>query len=151
MAIATIFGSYLLTVGLASVLLLLLMVNPSFGHLTPRRRRVLTLLRGSIALLVLLAMLRPTWIRTERQTQISHLVMMFDTSRSMLHRDVEAGKSRWEKQLSILRNAQSRLDDMGENFRIEWFGFSARTERFDVPEQFLRNLWEKKPTSVSRS
>ena len=124
-----IFGSYLLTVGLACVLLLLLMVNPSFGQLSPSRRRILTLLRGGIVLLVLLAMLRPTWIRTERRTQTSHLLLICDTSRSMLHRDVDEGKSRWEKQRSMLRSAQSQLGNMGDQFQVELFGFNRAIER----------------------
>ena len=119
-----IFGSYLLTAALLGVMMLLLFVRPSFGQLTKSRQRWLTVLRAAIALLLLVAMLRPTHIRTEKKTQTSQILLLFDTSRSMQHADGESGDTRWAEQLSLIRSAFSKLENMGEHFNVELIGFA---------------------------
>lgn len=123
-----IFGSYLLAAVLALAMLCLLLVRPSFGHLTKSRQRTLNVLRMLIALMLLVAMLRPTWIRTSTQAQISQLVVLFDASRSMNHRDADGGGSRWEQQRSILQSALSKLSAMGEAYNVQIIGFSDQLE-----------------------
>ena len=120
-----IFGSYLLAAALLGALLMLLFTQPSFGQLTDARRRWLTILRAAIALLLLFAMLRPTYIRTEKRMQTSQLLLLFDTSRSMAHTDGEDGRTRWAQQISLLRAAIPQLENMGEHFDVELMGFSG--------------------------
>lgn len=128
-----IFGSPLWAFALGLLLVVVLFLRPTFGHLTPSRQRVLTAIRALIAFLLLLAMLRPTYIRTEKQTQSAEVTVLFDTSTSMTHRDGDGGMTRWQQQLSLLRSAKPKLAGMGDNFRVELVGFSdaAQTEAGD--------------------
>lgn len=120
-----IFGSYVLTGALAALLLLLLLVNPSFGQLTPQRQRWLRLIRAAIACLLLIAMLRPTWIMTETRMQTSKILLLFDTSRSMTHRDGDDGKTRWDQQASFLQSAIPTLQRMGDRFEVDLIGYDG--------------------------
>jgi len=119
-----IFGNWMVAAALVAILLLLLFVKPSFGHLSKPRQRWLNILRGLIALMLLLAMLRPTHIRTEKRAQTAEVLVLFDTSRSMTHRDGEDGSTRWEQQLGLLKRTIPKLNDIGDNFRVELLGFS---------------------------
>lgn len=120
-----IFGSYVLTGALATLLVLLLLVNPSFGQLPPQRQRWLRLIRAVIAILLLVAMLRPTWIMTETRIQTAKILLLFDTSRSMTHRDGDDGKSRWDQQTSFLRSALPTLQGMGDRFEVDLIGYDG--------------------------
>ena len=120
-----IFGSYLLVAVLAALMLLLLFLSPSFGQLSKSRKRWLILLRTLVALLLAVGMLRPALVTTDRQTQQSLVVVLFDASRSMDYRDGEGGKTRWEEQLSLLRGVLPKLEGMGKNFDVELVAFSG--------------------------
>lgn len=120
-----VFGSYLLVVVVTTATLGLLFLGPSFGQLTTDRRRWLTILRACLAVMLCLAMLRPTYVRTTKIAQTAYLPLLFDVSRSMDHRDGVQGNTRWEEQLSLLRQAIPQLKEMGERFEVELLGFSS--------------------------
>ena len=123
-----IFGSYLLVAVMAAGLLGLLFISPSFGQLSKSRQRWLIGLRGLLALLLAVAMLRPALVMTTREAQQALLLVLFDTSRSMDHRDGDDGKTRWDEQLSLLKKALPRLQDLGEAYAVELIGFSGDIE-----------------------
>ena len=120
-----IFGSYLLASALLGLLMVLLFIRPTFGHLNPRKQRWLSVLRALIGVLLLIAMLRPTYIRTEKRTQTSQVLVLFDISRSMEHADADQGKTRWSQQTALLRSTFKQLEGMGENFLVELIGFDS--------------------------
>ena len=123
--IQPIFGSYWLVIALAGIMLLLLFVGPSFASLSPSRRRWLVWLRGLVALLMLVAMLRPARITTQRRVQTAQLLVLLDASRSMQVKDGEGGRSRWEVQREAITRAIPQLADMGENFEVELLTFAS--------------------------
>ena len=121
-----IFGSYLLVGALIAILLSLLFVSPGFGRLSKRRQRTLVGLRALLILLMLIGMLRPALIITQRRAQNSQLAILFDASRSMQITDGESGASRWQSQLRILQQVMPQLETMGSNFNVELIGFADR-------------------------
>ena len=123
-----IFGSYLLVLALAGMLLLALLIRPAFGNLSPQRQRWLLAIRALVAILMLLALLRPARIRTERRTQVAQLLILLDASRSMGYRDGDGGVTRWDQQLDLLRKTFPQLAQMGENFDVEWIAFSDQLQ-----------------------
>lgn len=132
-----IFGSPLLAAALAAGLFGLLFFRPTFGNLTTAQKRTLIIIRSLIAALLCIAMLRPTFVLTEKQTQTAEVSVLFDVSRSMTHRDGEDGKTRWEQQLALLRSAIPKLKDLGDNFRVELVGFADQTQPQDKTDNKL--------------
>ena len=119
-----IFGSYLLVFALVAAMLLLLPIGPSFANLSIARRRWLTILRGLLVLLMLLAMLRPARVSTKRHVQTAQLLVLFDASLSMTVSDAEGGRARWQVQHEMLQRALPQLANMGENFQVELLAFA---------------------------
>ena len=64
-----ILNSHLLVMVLATVLSLLLLIRPAFRQLSLTRQRLLITLRLGVVLLMLLAMLRPTLVRSTGERQ----------------------------------------------------------------------------------
>ena len=118
-----IFESYLLVGVLVLGLIALLLVSPNFQQLSLSRKRVLLLLRGLAILLIALAMLRPTWVRSVKRPQSAVLAIMFDSRRSMTVPDSQGGSRRWDAQTTALRNLESELSALGENIDVLVYGF----------------------------
>ena len=127
-----IFDSYLLVGLLAAGSLALLWIHPSFGSLSPGRRRMLTILRALLVLVLLALMLRPARVTSEKRVQTTRVVLMFDKSRSMTYRDGEQGKSRWEEQRALLERVVPQLQNMGAGFEFELLGFDSDLQPQDT-------------------
>jgi uncharacterized membrane protein len=119
-----VFDSYLV-VGLAGAVLLGLLLIVRYGAgLNWRRRMLLRGLRLLIIVLVLLAMLRPTHVSSSRKPQSAVLIVLIDQTESMEFPSSEAGVSRWEHQLDILRRVEPLLQTLHQSLTIKIYGYS---------------------------
>jgi uncharacterized membrane protein len=119
-----IMNSYLAVALLAAALVLSLLVRPSYRNLRPAHRRTLLWLRIGVVLLVVLAMLRPTHISTQSKPQTASLLVLFDQTRSMELPNASGNVSRWKAQLETLRQAESLLKKLGEDFEVKVYPYS---------------------------
>ncbi|MEX1042578.1 MAG: glutamine amidotransferase [Pirellulaceae bacterium] len=138
------FESYLLVGVLVLGLIALLLVPPTFQQLSWRRKQVLILLRGLAILLIALAMLRPTWVRSVKRPQSAVLAILFDTSRSMTVPDAQGGSSRWDAQTAALRNLESELSGLGDNIDVLVYGFGE--DAVEVPFEDGALVLPEEPT-----
>jgi len=115
-----------LVVGLAAlVLLALLMLVRTPAKTSPIRRRVLMGLRLAALLMVILAMLRPTFVLTETKQQSATLIVLVDATRSMLVRDEVNGRTRWESVKQTLADARPAFKELAGKFEIRAYTFDA--------------------------
>ncbi len=127
--------SYLLVAAVALVLLGLLAVGPRHGGMTRPRRAVLFALRLVVVLLVVLAMLRPTLVRTETRKQAATLVVLADVSRSMSVPDAMGGrKSRYEAMRLALDAARENLEMLTDEFEVKVYAFDGQTTALDLTD-----------------
>jgi len=126
-------GGYLVVAAATAMLLVLLAVvrSPS-GRLTRRRHVVLSALRGGSLLLVVLALLRPTIVRTETRQQSATLPVLIDASRSMQVADAFGGNSRFSAVVETLDLNQQPLTALTETMDVRGYAFAAETESVDL-------------------
>ena len=98
-----IMNSYWVVTLLAIGLFLTLLVGPTFRRLSVGRRRTLLILRVLVVLLVIIILLRPTHVSLESKTQTAVLLVLFDQSRSMQLPNTSGSHSRWDAQVTTLR------------------------------------------------
>ncbi len=125
-------NSYLLVGVAALVLLGLLIVGPGRGVLSGRKRLVLAALRAAAIMLVVLAMLRPTFVYTETTKQPATLIVMADRSRSMSVPDLSDGETRWEALRRTVANAEDALADLARDFQIKAYTFDSHAHPAEV-------------------
>jgi uncharacterized membrane protein len=130
------FGPWLV-VAIGVVLLALLWFGPSGRKISPGRRRVLAVLRVLVIVLMLLAMLRPTLVRTKITKQSATLIVLVDRSRSMLVTDGVGKKSRWLALKAALRDALPALGELSKDLEIKVYEFDGEPERLDFKPQKL--------------
>ncbi len=123
--------SYLLVGILVFALVALLVLRPQFQGLTPQRHWILTGLRFAVILLIALTLLRPTWVRSIKETQKSLLVLMFDSSRSMTVPDAGDGVPRWEAQKQTLQRLAPELTALGDNIDVAVYQFDETANRLE--------------------
>jgi len=127
-----IFDSYATVVVVALLLLGLLAVRPGRTGLSGSRWAALVGLRLAVAALVLLAMLRPTVVRTEIKRQSATLIVLLDRSRSMTVRDALGDKSRWEMLRETLADAGGELGRLADDFELKAYTFDAGLNSLEV-------------------
>jgi len=120
-----ILNSYLAVGLLALALLLSLLVGPSYRNLSPSRRRTLLAVRAILVILVILAMLRPTHVRSRPQPQSASLLILFDDSPSMQLPNASDDRSRWQAQAATLRQAQTLLSELGSDLDIKVYPYDS--------------------------
>lgn len=123
--------SYLLVGILVFALVALLVLRPQFHGLTPKRHWILTGLRFAVILLIALTLLRPTWVRTIKETQKSLLVLMFDSSRSMTVPDAGDGIPRWDAQKQTLQRLAPELKALGDDIDVAIYQFDENATRLE--------------------
>ena len=127
--------SYLLVALVAIVLLGLLAIGPARQTLSRRRRAALFALRLAAVLMVIVAMLRPTWVITETSKQAATLVVLADSSRSMSVPDALGGrKTRYEAMHDALTEAQDGLAELSKDFEVKAYAFDAQTRSLETTE-----------------
>jgi len=131
--------SYLLVAVAAMVLFGLLALGPRGDRMTRARRRVLWGLRLLSVVLVVLAMLRPTLVRTETRKQAATLVVLADTSRSMSVTDVLGGrKSRYEAMRLALDAARENLASLAAQFEVKAYAMDVETRPLELADGEIR-------------
>ena len=121
-----IFDSYGAITALMLVMIAIIALRPTFGRVTTLRRSTLIAIRIAIALLALLAMLRPTRVYTTTKQQTAVLMLMFDLSRSMKLPSAAEGKTRWQAQRDTLDRIKDELSDLQSDFDIRVYGYDER-------------------------
>ncbi len=131
-------GGFVL-VGLAALVLVLLLTFLGLPRhrLTPRQRWALVGLRLAVIVLALLAMLRPALVHTTTRRQAATLVVLVDSSRSMLVADAVNGKTRWDLLRSALDEALPTLCTLGEQLEVKVYTFDAEVHPVDFTAQAL--------------
>jgi len=127
-----VFDSYLAVALIALGLVLLLFVAPRFGRLNIKRKFMLTALRIVVIVLIVLALLRPTFIITVRTPRSSVLVLLLDLSRSMELPSGEGKLSRWQAQQAALKRAEGSLADLSEEMDIRVYGYDEALHPLDL-------------------
>ena len=121
-----ILNSHLLVMVLATVLSLLLLIRPAFRQLSLTRQRLLITLRLGVVLLMLLAMLRPTLVRSTGERQQAVLVMLFDQSRSMQLSSDRQGETRWDSMVRVLGRCRESLAALRGEVELRGYVFDKR-------------------------
>jgi len=136
--ISPIFDSLTLVVLIAAVLaivtLLGAMIGVWRGRTTPRQAIALGGLRLAVILVLLLAMLQVVRSHVTRQPQTATLVVLLDTSRSMLVKDAFNGKSRWQAIVDAVDEAKSALVDPGENLEVRVYTFATQVDALEIAD-----------------
>ncbi|MDZ4659783.1 MAG: glutamine amidotransferase [Bythopirellula sp.] len=134
-------GGWWFMLGMAALLVAVLTIGPRGKKLTPRQRIMLLALRGVTALLLFLAMLRPTLVSTETQKQPGTLLLLADSSRSMTIEDSLGDTSRWQALKTSLTDARDQLADLAESWDLKLYRFDESTTEvkladgeFELPE-----------------
>src|SRR5262245_7972866 len=94
-----------MVVVVAAVLLGLLFIRPRHVRLSYWRWGGLIALRLVVVLLMLFAMLRPSFVYTKSDPIAASLVMLLDSSRSMQVADSLGDKPRWDAMKELLASA----------------------------------------------
>lgn len=123
--IEPIFGNAWLPVVITIVLTALLLWGPQFAKLSRGRWFALTGLRLATILLLLLALIRPTKQTTIQTPRTSSLLILADTSRSMLLPSGQQDSTRYAVQRSALEKAQPFLQSMAGPWEIHQYGYDA--------------------------
>ena len=129
-----IFDSYWVALAIAAGLLLLLFVRPQFGPLSAARQLTLLGLRLGVIGLVLLALVRPTWITTMREPRTSAVVVLFDTSRSMQLPSGRESQSRWQAQVAVLARSKGALSALAERKELRLFAYDSKLSPLAVAD-----------------
>lgn len=136
-----IFDSYAAVLAIAAGLLLLLLVRPQFGPLSMARQLTFLGLRLGVIALVLMALVRPTWITTMREPRTSAVVVLFDTSRSMQLPSGRESLSRWQAQAAVLGQSQAALAALANRNELRLYSYDSKLTplaapggRFALPE-----------------
>ena len=108
--LSPIFESYAVVIAIGVGLAALTAISFLVRRLTARQTAVLVALRLLAIALLIVVLLQPTLLVTEKKKQTATLVVLVDTSRSMLVPDGRDGRTRWQQ----LRRA---LDDVWPDFR----------------------------------
>lgn len=127
-----VFGSYFLVVVAAMTSMGLLALGPGRNRVTSAKRSTLAALRAATIALLLAALLRPTLVYTETVKQSATLVILADQSRSMSVRDGIGGKSRWDVLRGTVRDAESELEELAQDFELVVYTFDAEARPAEI-------------------
>ncbi|MCI0362072.1 MAG: glutamine amidotransferase [Planctomycetaceae bacterium] len=128
-----IFDSYAAVLAIGAGLLLLLLVRPQFGPLSMARQLTFLGLRLGVIALVLVALMRPTWITTMREPRTSAVVVLFDTSRSMQLPSGRESLSRWQAQAAVLGQSQAALAALANRKELRLYSYDSKLTPVAAP------------------
>jgi uncharacterized membrane protein len=124
--------SWPLVVAVAVVLVGLLWVRPRYVQLAARQWAALVGLRLLVVLLVLVAMLRPTFVYTKVEPIEASLVLLVDSSRSMQVADSLGDTSRWDAVKRLLDAAAGDLVKLDETWDVKAYQFDSELRKLDL-------------------
>ena len=96
------------------------------AHLRLWPRRCLIGLRLAAALALCMAMIRPTLLFSETDTNQALLYVLADSSRSMSIPDGPAGKTRRQVLLETLESTQEQFTELGEQIQLRYADFDQK-------------------------
>ncbi len=126
------------------VIALLFWIMPS--GVSRSRRRILLAMRGIAAVMLVLALLRPAFVRKDNRPTAATLAIAFDTSRSMTlgsgdpsanlldpaaaqPTGIGGAESRWQQQHRALAEIARELSSFDENLNVALYRFDAASEQ----------------------
>ena len=83
--------------------------------------------------LVLLALVRPTWITTMREPRTSAVVVLFDTSRSMQLPSGRESQSRWQAQTAALARSQAAFTALAARKELRLYAYDSKLTPLPAP------------------
>ncbi len=113
------------------------------GPVTRSRRRLLRLIRLGVILLAVLAMLRPTLVRSTTRQQRAGLVLLLDRSRSMTLPGRESNQTRWDAQRDYFRTIEPLLKRLGESVDVRVFLYDTKPQLVQVRD----DAWDLPPAA----
>ncbi len=120
--------NYPLVIASGVLLLALLMwFGRETKRLGPARHWTLFVLRLAVFLLVVLLMLRPTLVTTEKKEQTATIAILADASRSMGLEDELNGISRWQALKNDLNEVGPIFDELALKYQLDFATFDAAT------------------------
>jgi uncharacterized membrane protein len=117
-------------------------IRPAGVDATVRRQRWLLALRFAALMLLLLALFRPTLVRTDNQPASATLTVLADDSRSMTLTDGE-GQSRWQTQSQILQRLGPALKNLDDQLDVKFFRYAQAA--IEIPQDRLDPLLDSQP------
>lgn len=129
-----VFDSYALVAVVAFLLAGLMWFGPRRDKITRWRRTGLALLRGVVAALVVLAMLRPTLVYTQSKKLAATLVVLADRSRSMSVPDSIGNKPRWDALHTAIAEAAPELKKLSRDFEVKGYTFAGDLQEANFQE-----------------
>ncbi len=117
-----------------AVLLGLLLVRPRHVRLLTRQWATLIGMRLIVVLLLLFALLRPSFVYTKVEPVQASLVLLVDGSRSMQVADSLGDKPRWDAMKLLLDAAAKDLAKLGEKWNITAYEFASETKKLEVQD-----------------
>ena len=119
-------------VAVTAVLLGLLFVRPRHMRLLKRQWATLIGLRLVVVLLMLFAMLRPSFVYTKVEPVRASLVLLVDGSRSMQVADSLGDKSRWDAMKLLLDAAAKDIAKLGTKWDVTAYQFDNETKKLEL-------------------
>ncbi|MEE2936368.1 MAG: glutamine amidotransferase [Planctomycetota bacterium] len=148
-AIEPIYGSLLLaTLSSAAMIAVISLVTPPTQN--PNHRRWLLGLRWLAAIVLLLALFRPAFLRTDNRLTEAALIVAADTSRSMTLPDGD-GQSRWETQAETWAKLSRAIMGMDETLGLRLVAYDQTAQRIAnaTPEALENESPEGELTDLS--
>ncbi len=134
LTIRPIFDQLWVVVALAAALLVVWWWVTPGGPVTKNRRRALRGVRLVVILLALLAMLRPTLVRSTTREQRAGLLILLDFSRSMTLPGKEPSRSRWAAQREFVQSIRPLLEKLDESVDTKIWLYDTRPRAIDASE-----------------
>lgn len=138
-------GGYWFVAVVAAVMLLLLLIGPG-DRAQGRRRRTLAVLRVASFVMLALALLRPTLVRTITTRKPATLVLLVDLSRSMGVEDALGSKSRFAAMQDALAALAPDIKALGKEVDVRLYGFDE--ELRPIAWTGASPEWPDAPTGV---
>ena len=127
-----IFDSYTLVGVLAAILVIALAFVPRGQNLSLGKQATLAAVRLVVVLLMLMAMLRPTLVYTEKQAQTATVAILLDRSKSMTVRDMYGGAGRYEAMRAMIDDALPKLRDLSEHLKVKLYLYARDIEPMEL-------------------
>ncbi|QEG41794.1 glutamine amidotransferase [Roseimaritima ulvae] len=129
---------------------LLMLVRPEHDSLSPKRRRTLLCLRGIAGLVLVLAMLRPSLIKTDDQPAPATLAVLLDGTRSMTL-PAGDGRDRWTVQRNVWDALAPALQQQDQMLEVQILSYdeAVRPQEFAAVGSWLEQPPEGAETDIA--
>ena len=129
-----IFGNSLIVITIMLVLVALMAVGAWKVKTTRRKARILSAMRALALLLLLIAMIQPSSMVTKTKKQSATLIVLIDTSRSLLVPDAGDGKTRWALLKQRLDEAAADFAELDEELEIKFYEFDSTVRPLEADQ-----------------